>query len=115
VEVEGDYYRILGRVTDVINVGGKKVDPAEVKDVILSLDNIRDVVVHGERHPLLGQMVVAEVVLDVPEDAAMLKLRIRKACMATLAPFKAPTKVVVGEGSLCSSRLKKVRRKHDVG
>ena len=36
VEVDGDYFRILGRVTDLINVGGQKVYPAEVEDVILA-------------------------------------------------------------------------------
>ncbi|MBT4791945.1 MAG: acyl--CoA ligase, partial [Halobacteriovoraceae bacterium] len=42
VEVDGDYFRILGRVTDLINVGGQKVYPAEIEEVILTLDNIED-------------------------------------------------------------------------
>src|SRR3569623_3498959 len=73
VEVDGDYIRILGRVSDIINVGGQKVYPAEVEDVILELDNIVDVAVLGEAHPLLGQIVVAKVVLQAPEPADDLK------------------------------------------
>lgn len=111
VEVEGDYFRILGRVTDLINVGGQKVYPAEIEDVILTLDNILDVAVYGELHPLLGQIVVAEVSLSQSEDPVSLKVRIRKACMATLAQFKAPTKVIVTERPLYSSRQKKIRQK----
>ena len=115
VEVDGDYFRILGRVTDVINVGGKKVYPAEIEDVILSLDNILDAAVYGERHPLLGQIVVAKVALAVSEDVASVKSRIRKACMGALSPFKAPSKVILAQGPLCSSRQKKIRQKRDAG
>lgn len=111
VEVDGDYLRILGRVTDIINVGGRKVYPAEIEDVILSLVNIRDVVVYGERHPLLGEIVVAQVSVEVPEDAVSLKTRIRKACINALSPFKAPSKVVLAQDSLYSNRQKKIRRR----
>jgi len=61
VEVDGDYFRILGRVSDVINVGGKRSTQEKSRTSSLSLDNIRDVAVYGERHPLLGQIVVAKV------------------------------------------------------
>ena len=109
VEVDGDYFRILGRVTDLINVGGQKVYPAEIEDVILALDHVLDVAVYGEPHPLLGQIVVAKVALDRPEPAGELKLRIRKACLAALAPYKAPAKVVLADAALYSARQKKIR------
>lgn len=110
VEVDGEYFRILGRATDLINVGGQKVYPAEIEDVILGLDNILDVAVYAEPHPLLGQIVVAKVAVERSEDAASLKLRIRKACLAALTPFKAPTKVVLADSALYSSRQKKIRQ-----
>jgi acyl-CoA synthetase (AMP-forming)/AMP-acid ligase II len=110
VEVDGDYFRILGRVTDLINVGGQKVYPAEVESVILELDNVQDVAVFGERHGLLGQIVVAKIVLDQPESAESVKKRVRQACLAQLATFKVPAKVVLAEGVLHSARQKKIRR-----
>ena len=61
VEVDGEYFRILGRVTDLINVGGQKVYPAEVESVILEMEDIQDVAIYGESHSLLGQIVVAKV------------------------------------------------------
>ena len=109
VEVDGDYFRILGRETDIINIGGQKVYPAEIEDVILRLENIEDVAVYGEKHPLLGNIVVAEVVLLQPEPVSSLKLRIRKACLEKLSPFKAPAKVVLAKHDIYSSRLKKIR------
>jgi acyl-coenzyme A synthetase/AMP-(fatty) acid ligase len=110
VEVDGDYIKILGRVSDIINVGGQKVYPAEVEDVILELDNILDVAVLGEAHPLLGQIVVAKVALLSPEPVEDLKRRIRAACRAHLAAYKAPAKVIVSEESFHTARQKKVRR-----
>jgi acyl-CoA synthetase (AMP-forming)/AMP-acid ligase II len=111
VEVEGEWLRILGRDSDLINIAGQKVYPAEVEQAILELDNIKDVAVYGETNPLIGQMVVAKVATIEPESAASLKQRIRKACAHTLAAFKLPTKVVVADAEeLYSVRLKKKRQ-----
>ena len=110
VEVDGDYFRILGRVTDLINVGGQKVYPAEVEDLILALPNITEVVVTGEPHALLGYIVVAKVSLAQPEPQDALRLRIRKACLAKLSAFKVPTKVQLLEQDVYSVRFKKIRR-----
>ena len=110
VEVDGEYFRILGRVTDLINVGGQKVYPAEVESVILDMENVQDVAVFGETHSLLGQIVVAKIVLDEPEAAESVKKRVRQACLTKLASFKVPAKVVLTEGILHSARQKKIRR-----
>ena len=113
VEVDGEYFRILGRITDLINVGGQKVYPAEVEDVILAQPNITDVVVSGEPHALLGQIVVARVALAQPEAPDLLRTRIRKACLARLTAFKVPAKVVVldQEQDIYSARFKKLRHR----
>ena len=41
VEVDGEWIRILGRESEIINVGGSKVYPAEVESVLLELDERR--------------------------------------------------------------------------
>src|SRR3954471_23445088 len=111
VEVDGEWLRILGRVTDLMNIGGQKVYPAEVEDVILALDNVEDVAVFTEENALLGNIVVARVVpTDPGESLGALKKRIRLGCGERLAPFKVPSKVVLASESLYSARLKKVRR-----
>jgi acyl-CoA synthetase (AMP-forming)/AMP-acid ligase II len=110
VEVDGEYFRVLGRVTDLINVGGQKVYPTEIEDVILGMENVKDVAVYGEPHPLLGRVIVAKVALIAPEDANALKTRIRVACRGKLAPFKIPAKVLVAEEGFHTARHKKIRR-----
>src|SRR6185369_16038370 len=67
VETDGEYVRILGRKSDIINVGGQKVYPAEVESVVLEMDNIVDAIVTGRPSPVTGHVVVAKVLLRVPE------------------------------------------------
>ena len=111
VAVDGDYFRILGRASDLINIGGDKVYPAEVESFLLSLDNVKDAVVYGESHPLMGKIVCADIVLLEPEPAAEARLRIKKACQNKIDRFKIPVKINFSEDSLSSDRLKKKRLK----
>ena len=110
VEVDGEWFKILGRVTDLINVAGQKVYPAEVEDVISQLPNVSDVVVKGEKHTLLGQIVVAHVALSEPEPLPELRARVRLACLSKLTNYKVPAKVVLMEAEMYSARFKKVRK-----
>ena len=109
VEVEGEYFRILGRTTDLINVGGQKVYPTEIENVVLALPNIEDAVVYSETNPLLGQMIVVEVKILNEEPLLELKKRIRSECLKKLASYKVPSKVVIAKGDLYSQRMKKKR------
>ncbi|MBN1394674.1 MAG: long-chain fatty acid--CoA ligase [Pirellulales bacterium] len=110
VERQGDYIRFLGRKSEIINIGGEKVFPAEVENVILQLDNIKEVTVRGRSNPITGGVVVATVELHRPEDHSALEKRIRAACRARLAPFKVPAMVVVTSEALCGERFKKKRK-----
>ncbi len=51
VEVDGDWIRFRGRSSDQINVGGEKVAPSEVEQVLLELDFVREAAVYGEAEP----------------------------------------------------------------
>ena len=109
VEVDGDYFRILGRASDLINVGGEKVFPAEVETVLLSCSNVRDAVVYGEAHPMMGRIVCAEVMLVEDEPEKEVRVRLKKACREKLEGYKVPVKIKVVSDGLYSDRMKKVR------
>lgn len=109
VVVEGEYIRILGRQSDIINVGGQKVYPAEVESVLLKMDNVRDVSVHGERNPISGNIVAARFNLVEPEDLAALKRRVRAFCKGRLEPFKIPVRIEISEVEQYGARYKKMR------
>lgn len=110
VSVKDGYMRVLGRKSEIINVGGEKVFPAEVESVILQMDNIKDVTVIGKSNPIIGHVVVATVELFEPEESAALERRVRQFCREQLAPFKVPAIVKNASNKLYNARFKKVRR-----
>lgn len=116
-----EYLRILGRSKEVINVGGEKVLPQEVENVILEIPFIKDCLVYGEKNAITGQNVSVQVVLDalnlkavfdtdLPTNIAV-KKELRKFCKDKLAPFKIPSKVEIVEELNLSERFKKVRKR----
>ena len=109
VEVDGDYLRILGRTSDLINVGGRKVYPAEVEEVVLDLDNVRDVAVFAQANPLTGQIVAARVNLVTPEPLLDFKRRLRLFCKDRLPSYKIPVHVELTDAEQFGARMKKKR------
>jgi acyl-CoA synthetase (AMP-forming)/AMP-acid ligase II len=93
VEVDGEGTRILGRKSDLIIVGGKKVFPGEVEKAIVELPQRRDAKVWGEEQALTGQLVCAAVVANVPiADEEALRIT-RRHCNSNLARYEVPVKV----------------------
>ena len=99
--------RILGRMGEMINVGGEKLMPAEVESVVLGIPGVADCRVRGEPHPLTGQTVVVDVVATVTDQEA-LRSAIRTACRERLARHKIPTRVTFVP-SVSGERMKKTR------
>lgn len=109
VQVDGELVKILDRETDIINVGGQKVYPAEVESVLLGIDNIAEVSVFGRPNPIMGYVVAARVNLKGEEPLSTLKKRIRTYCKVKLEPFKIPAHVEIVTERQISDRFKKVR------
>jgi acyl-CoA synthetase (AMP-forming)/AMP-acid ligase II len=110
VEQKGEYIRFLGRKSEIINVGGEKVFPAEVENVIQQLENVKEVTVRGRPSPITGNIIVATVELREPEDPDAVEERVRAACRQRLAPFKVPAMVEIASETLCGDRFKKKRK-----
>lgn len=111
VEIKGDYVQFLGRKSEIINVGGQKVFPAEVESVLLQADNIAEVAVYGKKHPILGQVVYARISLLEEEEKNELNERLRKFCLGKLAKYKVPIRFeIISENEQYSQRFKKLRK-----
>ena len=109
VEVDGEYYRILGRTSEIINVGGEKVYPAEVESVIQELPNVGEVTVYGQRNPITGNIVCARVRPLEREDEREFTKDIKAHCARRLARFKIPVKITLDPAPQHSQRFKKAR------
>jgi long-chain acyl-CoA synthetase len=85
------YAYIVDRIKDMINVGGEKVFPSEVEDMMLSHAKIKDLVIVGIPDDLKGEAPKAFIVLREGETAT--EEEIRTYCKEKMAPYKAPVAV----------------------
>lgn len=109
VEQDGEFIRVLGRNSDVINVGGEKVHPAEVEAVIAQMPEVAEVCVTGEPSSILGWMVAARVRLKQPEDEREFTRRLKRFCSSQIDAFKVPVRVRVVDTPLHNERQKLLR------
>lgn len=85
---QGGAIRIVGRARDIINLGGMKVDPAEVEAVILADPAVADAAVYpGIRDD--GAEFVQAAISGADADAAS----VRKRCLSELAAHKVPVQI----------------------
>lgn len=71
VETKGQYYKVTGRISDVINVGGLKFMASEVERVVLSYPNVSLAKVIAKMNPITGQHV--ELIVQPTADGSMNK------------------------------------------
>lgn len=110
IEADGEWIRILGRDTDIINVGGQKVYPTEIESILLEMDNIIEATVFSKPNPIMGNVVAARINLENKEPISALKKRIRIYCKDRLESFKMPAYVEIANQTQVSDRFKKIRK-----
>jgi acyl-CoA synthetase (AMP-forming)/AMP-acid ligase II len=116
VELRGDRYFFMGRKGGIINVGGLKVYPEEVEAVINRHSKVRMSHVYAKKNPIVGYIVVADVVLtDDLESSdprrAPLKSEIIELCRQKLTEYKAPA-IINFVGALKVTNGGKLVRSH---
>ena len=111
VEVDGDYIRILGRKSELINVGGEKVYPQEVENVILKLKNVAEVRVYSKKNPIIGNMICADIRLIEIEEKKEFVSRLKHFCKLNMEKFKIPVKIEIVQHDQFNDRFKKIRSK----
>jgi len=109
VITDGEYFKILGRKSEIINVGGEKVYPSEIESVIQDIDNVAQVTVYGRKNAITGNIVCARISLLSPEDPSNFKLRLKMYCKSKLEPYKIPIKIKIVEEKQHTPRFKKNR------
>jgi long-chain acyl-CoA synthetase len=109
VEVNGGYFKILGRKSEIINVGGEKVFPQEIENVILEIPEIEDVVVYPESNQLTGKIVCAKIKYTGDATRSEVVKLVKTYCRSKLEAFKVPVKIELIEATFESDRFKKNR------
>ena len=104
------YIRVLGRKSDIINVGGEKVLPSEIESFLLQIPFITDCQVFAEKNMITGNIVVANVVSSSDLPIAEQKQEIRKFLLNRLKRYKVPVKFFFINAIPYNNRLKIIRK-----
>lgn len=85
------YIRIIGRKNKLINVGGLKVLPKEIEDVINSVEGVDESSVFSEPNNLVGNIVCVKVYTQL-DNVKELKSLLKSVCRRNLDKYKIPVK-----------------------
>jgi len=79
----------VGRVSDIINVAGKKVNPAEVEAALLAFAGVRQVAVFARRSALRNEEVAACIVAD----ASVIEIDLLEMLRRRLSGWQVPKRI----------------------
>lgn len=105
-EKEG-FFKFKSRKNELINVGGYKVNPSEVENVLLEIEGVQQALVYGKSNSILGNVICADVKLDA--GVLFAELDIRNILKERLQDFKIPRRIKFVE-SLSLTRTGKLKR-----
>jgi amino acid adenylation domain-containing protein len=105
---EEGYFYLVDRIKDMVNVGGLKVYPSEVENILYQHPAVAEVAVYGVPEPLLGEQVIASI---IPKSGVLVPAEeIVAFCRQNLADFKVPSLVELVD-SLPKGRTGKILKK----
>ncbi len=87
---ENGFYRIIGRVDDVINVSGHRLGTAEVEDAIKSVNGVHDAMVKARQNRITGSILTADVVLHSTNDKSDMESTIKERLSRKFQPWMIP-------------------------
>jgi len=98
-------FRFLQRKNEMINVGGYKVNPYEVEQVLESHPHVRQAYVYGKANPVLGNILMADIVSNEP----LTEKELRNFLSRLLQPYKVP-RIINFVSSIELTRSGKMKR-----
>jgi long-chain acyl-CoA synthetase len=103
---EGFGFKIVGRISDVINVAGKKVNPIEVEEQLLRFPGVREAIAFGRQSTLRNE----EVAACVAGDADLGENELLEFCRRGLSAWQVPKRIFIVDSIPTSERGKISRR-----
>jgi len=107
IDSEKKLFKFLSRKTNLINVGGYKVNIEEIEDYIRQLPQIADTVVYGRKNSILGNILCADIKLHTSDSLSIAD--VRNFLSEHLQQFKIPRKIEFTD-SITSTRSGKIKR-----
>ena len=107
---EDGFYRITGRVDDVMNISGHRIGTAEVECAINTHESVVESAVVGFPHDIKGQGIYAYVICTEFDDENEIKKEIVNQIVAEIGPIAKPDKIQIVSG-LPKTRSGKIMRR----
>lgn len=107
---ENGFYRITGRVDDVLNVSGHRIGTAEVENAINMHPNVVESAIIGYPHDIKGQGIYAYVIHVGDQDHETMKKEILGYVTQHIGPIAKPDKIQLVSG-LPKTRSGKIMRR----
>jgi len=105
---EDGFIYIVGRKKEILKVGGKRISPKEIEEVIDSITEVVDCTVTGIYDEFLGEAILATVVLKDQLDPKLMKDKILLTCSKKLSSFKIPHKLIFKNAITMNASGKKI-------
>ena len=109
VEIVDGRARFRGRASEIINVGGFKVNPAVVEAVVREVEGVTEVWVVGHKSSIAGQLVKAVMCLEPGTDLATVKREVTRRCAERLPSHMTPRLFELVDRAETSVTQKRVR------
>lgn len=106
---EDGFIYLTARKKEILKVGGKRVSPKEIEEVILSVPEVLDCTIEGVDDDLLGEAIKATVVLTGAYDKLQMEDKILKRCREKLSLYKIPQLLEFAEKLNVNSTGKKIK------
>ncbi|QJB34259.1 acetate--CoA ligase [Chitinophaga oryzae] len=108
---EDGYYRITGRVDDVLNVSGHRIGTAEVENAINMHAGVIESAIVGYPHDIKGQGIYAYVIMErMSHEPELTKKDIAQTVSRIIGPIAKPDKIQFVSG-LPKTRSGKIMRR----
>lgn len=109
IDKDGFIY-LVNRKKAIIKVGGKRVSPKEIEEVILYIPEVVDCSITGFDDELLGEAIQATIVVSGKLNQLHLKEKILQECSKNLSYYKVPQKIIFEASINISATGKKIKR-----
>jgi len=107
---ENGWMRVLGRDSDLINIGGRKFFPAELEDKLRQMEQVQDVTVVSEKNELIGTVITAVITLPSSVDEIDFRKSYKAFCEKNIISYMHPHKLKITRDLVLGERLKKMRK-----
>ena len=104
------YLYLMARKKEIIKVGGKRVSPKEIEEVILSIPEVVDCTITGIEDEVLGESILATIVLNNPKDQLAMKDVILSKCAEKSSIYKIPQQIIFENSISMNATGKKVKK-----